>query len=91
MSFIKGFGLLWTIQKEQNNGQLSRDEVIASPDEVVISRKQKTRGPLKQRAPGSGADSQIRTGDLILTKELGGLILQQIAESCPTFGVKRGR
>ena len=27
----------------------------------------KTRNPLIQRAPGSGADSQIRTGDLILT------------------------
>ena len=30
----------------------------------------KTRNPLKQRAPGHGADSQIRTGDLILTKHL---------------------
>ena len=29
----------------------------------------KTRNPLIQRAPGSGADSQIRTGDLILTKD----------------------
>ncbi len=29
----------------------------------------KTRRPLKQRPPGSGADSQIRTGDLILTKD----------------------
>ena len=34
-------------------------------------RQQKTRNPLIQRAPGSGADSQIRTGDLILTKQPG--------------------
>ena len=36
---------------------------------ALLLTKEKTRNPLIQRAPGDGADSQIRTGDLILTKD----------------------
>ena len=36
---------------------------------VPSGGNKKTRNPLKQRVPSFGADSQIRTGDLILTKD----------------------
>ncbi len=41
------------------------------PEHCPHLLNKKNRNPLIQRAPGSGADSQIRTGDLILTKEPG--------------------
>ena len=50
--------------------------------------KEKTRNPLIQRAPGCGADSQIRTGDLILTN-YGRCLLRLLVAYCILFPVFR--